>query len=628
MCGILGVWFRDDQRRVDANWLERVNSSMYHRGPDEGGIYVDGNLGLGHRRLSIIDVSSGQQPMHSPDGNITLVFNGEIYNYKQLRKDLEQQGHTFSTHSDTEVLLRLFVQEGARCVDKLNGMFAFAAWDARRRELFLARDRIGIKPLYYSVSPAGFVFASEIKALLKTGLVDAAINADAIDSFLTLGWVPAPQTLFRNIHKLDPGHTAVVREAHDMRCTRYWSVDYTKPLQLSQEELQTAFHQEMLRAVERHMVSDVPVGAFLSGGIDSSALVACMHHVGEKRPMTFSVAYPDDPETSEHTYARLVAKAFQTEHHEFLLKPIDFFESIEKLLEHCEEPIDEPAGIALYELSALARKHVKVVLTGEGMDELMGGYPLYRKMLTLNRVYPAVRALGGSHVADFVERFVTSETALKYLDWIAQPLETRYQSVNCRLTARIKKRMYPHWNGAGTTPLDRYFSAILTRYPGASPLQKMSAVDIAGWMPDCLLLRSDKMSMAASIELRVPFLDHSFVELCSALPDNVKIRSNVQKYLLRTAMTGILPSEVLTRPKRGFPVPIAKWFGAQLLQPLRDVLCDARTRERGYVSTSYVDHILKRHADGVEDNSIRLFYFLVLEMWHRKYIDHATHNQH
>lgn len=623
MCGILGVWFRDRQRMVDPVWLNEVNSTMYHRGPDEGGIYVDGNVGLAHRRLSIIDVSSGHQPMRSDDAKITLVFNGEIYNYRQLRRDLEERGHTFSTNSDTEVLLRQYIQDGESCVDKFNGMFAFAIWDAAKRQLFMARDRIGIKPLYYSVLPDGFVFASEIKALLKTRLVNAAVNADAIDSFLTLGWVPAPGTLFKNIHKLEPGHTAVICETGDMAISRYWDVTRSRIVQKPHAELQKLFYDEMLQAVDRHLVSDVPVGAFLSGGIDSSALVACMDKVSGTKPVTFSIAYPDSPETSEHVYARMIADRFNTEHHEFSLKPLDFFESVDKLLEHCEEPVDEPAGIALYQLSVLARQHVKVVLTGEGMDELMGGYPIYRKMLLLNRIYPLARALGGKTAADFIERFVSSETALKYLDWATQPLETRYQSVNCRLTERIKKRMYPGSNMGGHAGLNAYFATLFRRFQNGTALQKMSAVDIEGWMPDCLLLRSDKMSMAASIELRVPFLDHSFVEFCLSLPDNEKIRSKVQKYLLRTTMTDILPREILTRKKKGFPVPIAKWFRGELFSPLRDILSDRKSRERGYVSPNYVEEILKRHAAGVEDHSIRLFYLLVLEMWHRKYIDNV-----
>lgn len=623
MCGIAGVWFRDRQRTVDATWLKAMNSLMYHRGPDEDGIYIDGSVGLAHRRLSIIDVSSGHQPMRDEKANLTLIFNGEIYNYQHLRSDLERKGHVFTTHSDTEVLLRQYIQDGVRCVEKFNGMFAFAIWDGAKRQLFLARDRIGIKPLYYCVRPEGIVFASEIKPLLKSGFVDASVNGEAIDSFLTLGWTPAPTTLFRHILKLEPGHMAIVRDGNDVRLSRYWDISHTGILTRPHQELQELFYDEMLKSVERHLVSDVPVGAFLSGGIDSSALVACMDKVSGTKPRTFSVAYEDAPETSEHVYARMVAQRFNTEHHEFFLNPMDFFESVDKLLEHCEEPIDEPAGIALYQLSVLARQHVKVVLTGEGMDELMGGYPIYQKMHLLNRLYPLFRTLGGRTTADFIERFVDSETLLKYLDWVTQPLESRYQSVNCRLTGRIKKRMYANYSATANSSLEGYFKGLFQRYRDGTSLQKMSAIDIAGWMPDCLLLRSDKMSMAASIELRVPFLDHSFVELCLSLPDREKIRSGTQKYLLRTAMAGILPAEILSRKKKGFPVPIAKWFRSELLAPLRGILCDKKTRERGYVNASYVDRILQRHADGVEDHSIRLFYLLALEMWHRKYIDNA-----
>lgn len=623
MCGIFGVWFRDATRMVDKRWLRDVNDTMRHRGPDDDGIAVYGNVGLSHRRLSIIDLASGHQPMCSMDGDISIVFNGEIYNYRELRRELESLGHVFITSSDTEVILRQYQQDGSRCVEKLRGMFAFAIWDGRRHEMLLARDRIGIKPLYYCMSRDGFAFSSEVKPLLRADLAKAEVNLKSLDSFLSLGWVPAPNTMFANIHKLPPGQVAVVRDGGTLTFSRYWQLPRQSNLHVggNSEDAAKRFRTEMLNVVSSHLVSDVPVGAFLSGGIDSAAVVASMSRAGVSRPSTFSVGYRNAPEANELEYARLVAKHFNTDHHEYLLDPLDFFDSIDTLLEFCEEPVDEPAGVAMYQLSKLARQHVKVVLTGEGMDELMGGYPIYRKMRWINRLHPLTRQMTGGLLSGIFEKLSTRERYAKYIDWLTTSKTARYRSVNCRLTRRTKDRMYNRSIIDNESDLDAYFQKLHQEHRGLSELTQMAAVDITGWLPDCLLLRSDKMSMAASIELRVPFLDHGFVEFCMSLPDKVKVHCGTQKYLVKESMRNILPNKILMRKKRGFSVPISRWFRGELLEPLRQILCDRRTRERGYFRPDYVDGIIHQHVRGVEDHGIRLFYLLVLEMWHRKYVD-------
>jgi len=622
MCGICGVWFRDKKKTVNKKWLADINNTMFHRGPDGEGVYIDGSLGLAHRRLSIIDITGGAQPMQNREGSTAIVFNGEIYNYKELRKEQEKNGSKFETDSDTETIIHQYEKHGLDCVLNLQGMFSFGIWDKDRKMLMLARDRIGIKPLYYAVTSEAFIFSSEIKAILKSGLVDADVDVSNIDSYLSLGWVPSPKTLFRGIYKLEPGTLAVINDKHDIRIDKYWDINSTQEKEIVPDEhIPDNFTEQLTNVVGSHLVSDVPVGAFLSGGLDSSAIVATMAKLSDNRIKTFSVGYDEKYGPSELPYAKLVAERFNTEHNEYILEPLDFFDSIEKLLAFAEEPIEEPSGIALFQLSKMAKEQATVLLAGEGMDEILAGYPIYKKMPTIEKMHAFAKYIKPLVSGSLLDNLNIGEKLLKYIDWVLNPIESRYHSVNSRLTEHIKNRMYEPGSAINRGVVNEYYSDILKELKDRTLLQKMTIADTTTWLPDCLLLKADKMTMAASIELRVPFLDHKFVEYCGSLQDKWKIRNGVQKYLLRKNMEGVLPDVILNRKKQGFPIPISGWFKGKLYEPVSDILLSAKARSRGYFRKTYVEDVLKEHRSGAQDHGVRLFSLLVLEMWHEKYVD-------
>ncbi len=618
MCGIFGIINKNNQVQYENGWLNDILSTISHRGPDEQGLYIDNGIALGHVRLSIIDLSSGQQPMHSEDDRYIIVFNGEIYNYKNLQKKMQADGYKFNSNSDTEVILKTYSVYKEKCVEQLQGMFAFAIWDKQQRSLFIARDRLGIKPLYLYEDDKAIIFSSEVKAIYKTGLVQRTVNTTAIDMFMTLGFVPAPVTLFGNITKLEPGYLACVDNNLNVTKSRYWQIPVESKNNSTVDK--KSFYTQIEKAVSSHLVSDVPLGAFLSGGVDSSAVVALMTRITGSRVNTFSVGYPDQPESNELQYADIVARKFNTIHHEYHLQPTDFFDSLEFLLHYSEEPIDEPAGVALFQLSKLARDHVKVVLAGEGMDEVMGGYPIYQKMRKIEKLSKLYRHVIPENIHSALGKLTKNEKYLKYLDWLSVPLNKRYRTVNSRLTQSIKNNIYNSGVYKESIITD-YFDIFFRNYEESSDLRIMSVIDTISWLPDCLLLRGDKMTMAASLEMRVPFLDHKFVEFCMGLPDHAKIYQGESKYLLKHTMEGILPDEILYRKKAGFPVPISDWFRNQLFGRVSDILTSQRFFERGYFSKDYILRILKEHKNCKQDHGIRLFYILILELWHRMYID-------
>ncbi len=621
MCGICGV-VSDTLGREDIYPLiDGMNRSQLHRGPDEGGVYCSDGVGLGHRRLSIIDLAGGNQPMKSQDGKVTIVFNGEIYNYKQLRSKLIKKGCFFSSHSDTEVILNQYLEDGIQCLKKLQGMFAFAIWDERgEKKFFLARDRIGIKPLYYAKIDKGIVFASEIKAILKSGLVDPEIELGAIDSFLTVGLVPSPITLFKGINKLPPGCYSTVNKSGDVSIHRYWDICKIPANNSDSSDIVKNFESEIRKAVKSHLTSDVPVGVFLSGGLDSSAIVALMSEIEGQKIETFSIGYKDNIEDSELGYAELVARHFNTKHHEYILEPLGFFDSMEQTLQFTDKPIDQPSAIALYQLSKYASQHVKVVLSGEGMDEVLGGYSIYSKMVAIEKVSKIFRALGGSFWTKSLGKVGGSEKLIKHLDWVSEPFERRYQSINCYLTRTTKDTIYNRDLLKESTRIDTYFSDIIGRLAGYTMLQKMNIVDLCSWIPDSVLVKADRMSMAASIELRVPFLDHKFVEFCVGLPDQCKISGGSQKHLLREFMKNKLPDAIISRSKKGFPVPINEWFRGELYKPLHDVLTSEGAISRRLFRDGYLRDKLREHRLGKADNSNRLFLILVIELWYKHFI--------
>jgi asparagine synthase (glutamine-hydrolysing) len=619
MCGIAGIAY-PDERQVHPDLLMGMTRAMTHRGPDAEGYFFHDGVGLGHRRLRIIDLSGGVQPMYNEDRTVVVVYNGEIFNFADIKRQLESKGHTFTTHCDTEVIVHAYEEYGRDCPTHFRGMFAFAIYDTRRRRLLLCRDRLGIKPVYYTFTGGTLLFASEVNALLRARGNRASVDGHSLDFYLSLGYVPGAATMFDAVRKLEPGHTLTFANG-EIRIDKYWDLVDAPPADLSLEAAQNRLKELLEESIRLRLMSDVPLGAFLSGGLDSSTVVACMAKMIDAPVKTFSVGYADDLDSSELDYARKVSDHLRTEHHEYVLSPDDFFQSLDLLLAHIEEPIVESAAVALYRLATLAREHVTVILSGEGGDEILAGYPLYQIMPKVDRLNAIAGRIPRS-VLQMAARALASEKTLKYANWVSTPLHQRYWGISCDVTPWIKKRMYGEAlvNGGGDRVRD-YFEGLFNTLPNSTPLRRMTYVDLKTWLPDDLLVKADKMTMAASLELRVPLLDHKLLEFATALPDEFRLNGNQGKFLLKRAMEGTLPDEIIYRKKRGFPVPVARWFREDLYERTAAILLDRRATDRRYYRPGYVEGVLRRHRNGQEDLSRRIFSLLTLEMWHQKYVD-------
>ena len=621
MCAICGVVRIGNGEPVEQSLLVQMRDSMVHRGPDSAGLFLNKHVGLGHRRLKIIDLQAGVQPMFNEDETVAVVYNGEIYNFLELRDHLISKGHTFKTRCDTEVIVHAYEEYGIDCPKWFNGMFAFAIYDANKNSVFLARDRVGIKPLYYHVNERQFLFASEVRAILKVLDHRPSANIAALDFYVSVGYVPGQTTLFQGIQKLLPGYSLYLQDGR-MTLSQYWDLSDAPPGVVSFEEAQEQYEHLFLNSIKMSLMSDVSLGVFLSGGIDSSAVVAGMSRFMTEPVKTFSVGYRDDSGASELPYAKLIAHKFQTDHHEYILESEEFFTSLDLLLEYTEEPIVESAAIALFHLSRLAKEHVTVILSGEGSDEILAGYPLYPIMERINRITKIFGCMP-SWILDCMGTIVQrNEKYTKYFDWMRMPLSKRYRGISNDVTASIKRGMYqPGFVSCLTENSDVFFEKLFGTLPQSSGLRKMGYVDIKSWLPDDLLVKADKMTMANSIELRVPFLDHNLLEFAMALPDEYRLKGWEGKFILKKVMEKFLPHEIIYRKKKGFPVPVAKWFRENLYHQVRDILLDSKSLTRNYFRESYVDNVLKRHRQGKEDLSRRLFSLVALEMWHKKYID-------
>ncbi|MFA5145946.1 MAG: asparagine synthase (glutamine-hydrolyzing) [Candidatus Omnitrophota bacterium] len=621
MCGICGAIYRDNTKKVPREWVKQMADTMRHRGPDDEGFFVEGNVGLGQRRLSIIDISSGHQPIFNEDNSLCIVFNGEIYNYQNLRIELIKRGHSFSTKSDTEVVVHAYEEYGPDCVKKLHGMFAFAIWDKRSKHLMLARDRVGKKPLYFYRDDNVFLFASEIKAILKTGIVRAKVHKPVLDFYLSLGYTPGPETVFENIFKLEPAHYMLMSENGKTDTRGYWDIAQMEPIDISFEDAREKTKNLLVKSVEMRLMSEVPLGVFLSGGLDSSAIVALMSDILGKTVQTFSVGYKDVGNMSELGFANIVASRFNTQHHEFILTPEDLFSSIDTLLEHSGEPIVESAAIALYKLASLAKPHATVLLSGEGSDEIFAGYSLYSKMYRIESMRRFLRFVPFCFIAKAMVCMSKQEKMCKYFEWMAEPFERRYRSVSYDLTESIKNRMYsPALKNVVDKRQSDYFAGLHDRVSGKSMLSKMLYIDTKSWLAEDILLKSDRMTMAASVELRAPFLDHELIEFVTSLPDSYKLNGAIGKHILKEAMKDLLPEKVINRKKMGFPVPLSAWFGGALYDNAKSLLTEKRTLERGYFNRAYIDTLFENIKKN-EDLGRRIFSFVTLELWHRKYID-------
>jgi asparagine synthase (glutamine-hydrolysing) len=625
MCGICGFYEYETHGRADRQVLGDMLGVIHHRGPDDFGVYLDKDLALGMRRLSIIDLSGGKQPIFNEDGTILTVFNGEIYNYHELRKQLESRGHTLATASDTEVIVHLYEDFGEECVQHLRGMFGFAVWDRRRRRLFMARDRLGIKPLYYTHAGGRLIFASEIKAILQHPAVQAHLDIEALNSFLSLKYVPAPKTMFKRIYALPPG-CSLTCDANGATVRRYWDLSFANRHDdgLREEAYAEQLQSLLQECVRLHLMSDVPFGAFLSGGLDSSTIVALMSQFLNEPVKTYSVGFEGDGEAfSELPYARLVAAKFKTDHHEVIIRPSHMTELAEKVVWHLDQPLADHATLANYLVAELASRQVKMVLTGEGGDELFAGYARYSGE-RLSPFFKCVPKTARSMALAASARLPGLRRQKLALYALCQPEEvTRFVNWFPLFNSEMKQAVLSEDLRAALNGNDagQMFAEHLVRTDAIEPLNRMLYVDTKLWLPDLLLARGDKMSMAASLEARVPLLDHKLVEFAASLPRNLKLRGLVRKYLLKRVGRAWLPPEILHRKKQGFPMPSSMWLRREARPFLRDVLSSATLRSRGLFNPHFVEKLVCEHETGFADHGDLLWGLLSVELWHRVFID-------
>jgi asparagine synthase (glutamine-hydrolysing) len=624
MCGIVGIVSLDAREPVSAARVGRMRDALRHRGPDGEGTFAEGPVGLGHRRLAIVDVAGGHQPMANEDSSVFIVYNGEVYNHAALRPDLEERGHRYRTRSDTETVLHLYEEEGERCVERLRGMFAFAVWDARRRRLLLARDRLGIKPLYYAVTEHELLFASEIKALLAAGL-RPEMNTGVLPEYLANRYVSGAETLFRNVRRLLPGHTLSWSAIEGFRERRYWRLpppDETAAAGLEAQSVDLRLH--LREAVKSHLMSDVPLGLFLSGGIDSSGLLALMAPLVEGPVRTFSVGFAEE-KANELPYARLAARAAGAEHREVVVRPEDFWRELPRLAWHEDEPIAFPSSVPLYFVSRLARDHVKVVLTGEGADELFLGYNRYRVTAWNDRLGRAYGALVPRPVRDGARRAVEAlpPSARRYASRTFLALPPGPRALFCDNFAvfpeAFQRRLLADPGLLGAR--DPYASTLRCyEEAGGSTLDRMSRADLQTYLGR-LLTKQDQMSMAASIESRVPFLDHELVEHAVRLPGRLKLRGLTTKAVLRRTLEGIVPRPILERRKMGFPVPVDAWLRGRFWPLVEEFVLGPRTLRRGFFDPAFVKGLAEAHRAGRARHGDRLWLLLNLEIWQRVFLE-------
>lgn len=627
MCGICGK-INLEGSPVDEPLLRRMTSALTHRGPDDEGVYLKQNVGLGHKRLSIIDLSEhAHQPMCNEDGKVWIVFNGEIYNFPDLRDDLIKRGHSFRSKSDTETIIHLYEEHGVECLTHLRGMFAFAVWDERDQTLFLARDRIGKKPLFYYCDDKTFLFGSEIKAIIADRNILRMPDYTAIHHYLTFQDVPSPWTAFEGIRKLPPAHYMLLKNGKT-EIKRYWKLSYLPKHSLGFDDLKNEIIERLKEAVKIRLISDVPLGAFLSGGIDSSAVVALMSGIMNEPVKTFSIGFKEQA-YDELKYARMIAEKYNTDHTEFIVEP-NALDVLPKLVWHYNEPFADSSAIPTYYVSKLAREHVKVILNGDGGDENFAGYGRYaanefsrmiqkffpvsfaKMLLPIVMMFPH----GGDQDNFFwrVKRFLQ--------EYIRSP-ELRNAGWLCNFTTEMKAEMYTQDFSKKVSAADS-FDIMMDKYTeaeAASFIDKTLYADVMMYLPDALLVKVDVASMANSLEARSPFLDHQFMEFVAGIPAELKLRGRGTKYILKQAFSGILPHTVIYRPKMGFGVPIDHWFRNELKGMAYDILLGRGSIERGYFKKKIVKKILDEHVSGKWNWQNHIYNLLMLELWHREFID-------
>jgi asparagine synthase (glutamine-hydrolysing) len=632
MCGICGV-----AGQADESLMRAMLARIAHRGPDDEGIYItktaDGQqVGLGHRRLSIIDLSpAGHEPMSDASGKVWLTYNGEIYNFKSLRRELEACGHRFRSDSDAEVVIYAYIEWGRDFLSRLNGMFAFAIWDARDESLLLARDRLGIKPLYYADTPAGFAFASEIKALLAIPGIPRRVDLSALDQYLTFLWTPDPKTIFTGIHKLPPAHYLVYRDGVS-ETFEYWDVQFNEDDSITESEWVERLREQVRRSAEMQMVSDVPLGAFLSGGLDSSSLVALMTAASERRLTTYTFGFTQedlryDILEDDVKYARVVGREFDTDYHEAFFEP-RVIDLLPKLVYHLDEPVADPAIITSYLICKAARERLTVLISGMGGDEVFAGYPRHAAVKVAEAYNlipsfisrPVVAALPGARPGRFTALFRNTK---KLARSAALPERERYLGFGTYFNETEKANLYADEMRQAARGFDAYSEhrRYFDRVAGEDFVNQMLYVDLKTFLPCLNLTYTDKTSMASSMEVRVPLLDHDLIELSARIPARFKLKGLTRKYILKRAAEAWLPREIIYRKKAGFSAPLRAWLARDLREMVEDLLSETNIRRRGYFDYQFVRQLIDDNLSGREDNSLKVFQLLTLELWHREFID-------
>lgn len=605
-------------------------SELRRRGPDDEGLYFNSSssVGLGHRRLSIIDISSaGHQPMHNEDKTVWIVFNGEVYNFKTLKADLELKGHKFSSDADTETVIHLYEEYGEDCLKYIRGMFAFAIWDEKSQTFFAARDRAGKKPFIYSNSGGRFCFASGFSSLLSSRFIEKKINLSAIHYYLTFGYIPSPLTIYQNVFKLPPAHMLLLRDGK-LQVKKYWELNYSKKADISEEDARDETLRLLKESVRMRLYSDVPLGAFLSGGIDSSAVVALMSEASAQKVKTFSIGFAEK-DYNELKYARIIAKRFDTEHREFIVKP-NALEVLPLLVEMYGEPYADSSCIPTYYVARETKKYVTVALNGDGGDESFAGYERYRAMLLAESYQkkPEVFRKIIYGLAEILPDSVNSKNKLRrikrFLSAVNLPAEERYLRWVSVFDKGLLREVYSHDFYEKVS--ENYSSNLLSMYFNNhhkidNTLDNILEADINTYLPDDLLVKVDIAAMANSLEGRSPFLDHKLMEFAAGLPEEYKIKKNINKYILKMALKNMVPEEILSRGKMGFGVPVGRWFKHELKPFLMETLLSDISLSRGYFNPETVRFLVKEHAEGRKDFTFQLWALLMLELWHKRFID-------
>jgi asparagine synthase (glutamine-hydrolysing) len=626
MCGICGIIYRDRNRLIRADILQDMSQKIVHRGPDDDGYFVEKNIGIAMRRLSIIDIAGGKQPIYNEDESIVTVYNGEIYNYLELKENLRAKGHTFKTNSDTEVLVHLYEEYGVKLLDHINGMFAFAVYDRKHQQLLLARDRLGIKPLYYIDGEDWFIFASEIKSFMAFPEFNPAVDFEALHHYLTFRFVPAPLTLFKGVKKLPPGHLvdySIGRK--DPEISEYWDFSLENEEDLTLEKASLSVRELINDAVKIRLMSEVPLGVMLSGGVDSSAIVTAMRTAAQKDISTFTIAYEEEGAHNEGVFAKIAAMAFRTDHHEIIVRLDDFIENLERMVYFLDEPVADPAAIPIFDLCRFSKEHVTVLLAGVGGDELYAGYEVYKEAIYWNYLRHIPRLLWENAVIPLFRLMPESVPGRNFVTRMHRPVEDFFLGssfIYGGFSEAAKADLYVKDFARQQSGLDSQdvVRQALAKWPHVSPLRKMMYVDTKHWLADSHLIMMDKMSMANSIELRTPLLDHRLVEQAALLPDRHKLSLSKSKIVFKDAFRSKIPKEILTRPKRGFSTPINLWLNRSGHE-LSDILLNQKGLMKDLFKRDAVERLFERHKQGYGDFSASIMTLMVLCLWLNTFMD-------